>query len=132
MKTPIAVVAAVIEHDDAFLLTLRLDGTHLAGHWEFPGGKVREGETHAQALRRELLEELDIIGEVGERVHTVIHAYPEKTVELHFYKCSYRGEPRPMMGQAMEWIPRQQLDQLPFPDADKDLIRLLARQGYPE
>jgi hypothetical protein len=61
-------------------------------------------------------------------VHTVIHAYPEKTVELHFYKCSYRGEPRPMMGQAMEWIPRRQLDQLPFPDADKDLIRLLAQQ----
>ena len=128
MKTPIAVVAAVIEHDDAFLLTLRLDGTHLAGHWEFPGGKVHEGETHAEALRRELLEELDIVAEVGERVHTVIHAYPEKTVELHFYKCGYRGEPRPMMGQAMEWIPRQQLDQLPFPDADKDLIRLLAQQ----
>lgn len=129
--TPIVVVAAVIARDEAFLLTLRPDGTHLAGHWEFPGGKVHEGETHAEALRRELLEELDIVGEVGERVHTVIHVYPEKTVELYFYKCSYRGEPRPMMGQTMEWIPRQQLDQLPFPDADKDLIRLLARQGYP-
>src|SRR4029453_2798374 len=80
--TAIAVVAAVIERDDAFLLALRLDGTHLAGHWEFPGGKVHHSETHIEALRREIFEELDAVASVGEIVHTVLHAYPDKTVEF--------------------------------------------------
>jgi 8-oxo-dGTP diphosphatase len=123
---PIAVVAAVIERDDAFLLTLRPEGTHLAGHWEFPGGKVHEAETHAGALARELAEELDVAADVGPLVHTVTHAYPEKTVELFFYRCELRGEPTPLIGQQMRWVPRADLAALPFPDADRDLIRLLA------
>ncbi|MBY0492761.1 MAG: (deoxy)nucleoside triphosphate pyrophosphohydrolase [Cyanobacteria bacterium] len=120
--TPIAVVAAVIERDDAFLLTLRLDGTHLSGHWEFPGGKVHHSETHVEALRREIFEELDAVADVGELVHTVTHAYPEKTVELFFYRCGLRGEPKPMMGQEMRWVHRTELSALPFPEADRDLI----------
>ena len=118
-------MAAVIERDDAFLLTLRPEGTHLEGHWEFPGGKVHPSETHAEALRRELHEELDIVANVGERVHQVTHAYPEKTVELNFYRCGFEGEPKPMMGQAMRWVPRHELATLPFPEADRDLIALL-------
>jgi len=122
----IVVVAAVIERDDAFLLTLRPAGTHLADHWEFPGGKVHESETHADALRRELFEELDIVAQVGDVVHTVTHAYPEKTVELHFYRCEFEGEPKPMMGQGMRWAPRGELADLPFPEADRDLVRILS------
>lgn len=123
---PVVVVAAVIERDDAFLLTLRQAGTHLADHWEFPGGKVHHSETHSEALRRELFEELDIVATVGERVHSVTHAYPEKTVELHFYRCEFAGEPKPMMRQGMRWVPRGELDSLPFPEADRDLIRILS------
>jgi 8-oxo-dGTP diphosphatase len=122
---PIAVVAAVIERDDAFLLTLRPHGTHLAGHWEFPGGKVHHSETHAEALRREIFEELDAVAHVGVLVHTVTHAYPEKTVELYFYRCDLAGEPKPMIGQQMRWVPRQELASLPFPDADRELIAQL-------
>ena len=122
---PVVVVAAVIERDDAFLLTLRAAGTHLADHWEFPGGKVHERETHSEALGRELFEELDIISTVGELVHTVTHAYPEKTVELHFYRCDFIGEARPKMGQAMRWVRRDQLSGLLFPEADRALIALL-------
>lgn len=125
--TPIVVVAAVIERDNAFLLTLRLSGTHLEGHWEFPGGKVQVAETHAEALRRELREELDIVAHVGEIVHQVTHAYPERVVELHFYRCGFEGVPKPMMGQEMRWVPRAELAALPFPEADRDLVRLLAR-----
>jgi 8-oxo-dGTP diphosphatase len=125
----IVVVAAVIERDGAFLLTLRPEGTHLAGHWEFPGGKVHVSETHAEALRRELFEELDIAAEVGEVLHTVTHAYPEKAVELHFYRCSFRGEPKPMVGQEMRWVPREELETLAFPEADAALIRLLAAES---
>jgi mutator protein MutT len=123
--TPIVVVAAVIERDDEFLLTLRPDGTHLAGHWEFPGGKVHPSETHAEALRREIYEELDVVANVRDLVHTVAHAYPETSVELFFYRCDLAGEPKPMMGQQMRWVSRAELAALPFPDADRDLIAQL-------
>lgn len=124
---PIVVVAAVIERDDAFLLTLRSPGAHLAGHWEFPGGKCDPRETHEEALRRELFEELDIVADVGERVHHVTHAYPDKTVDLHFYRCEFRGEPKPMLGQDLRWVPRAELTVLPFPEADRELVEALAR-----
>jgi 8-oxo-dGTP diphosphatase len=127
---PIAVVAAVIERDGCFLLTLRPHGTHLSGHWEFPGGKVHASESHAEALRRELFEELDIVGQIGELVHTITHAYPEKTVALHFYRCDFQGEPKPMMGQEMRWVSRVDLSSLPFPEADRDLIRILSERSW--
>lgn len=122
MSGAVVVVAAVIERDDTFLLTLRSPGTHLAGHWEFPGGKCHATETHAEALRRELFEELDIVADVGERMHHVTHAYPENTVELHFYRCAFEGEPKPMLGQEMRWVARTDLAALPFPEADAALI----------
>ncbi|HEX7283194.1 MAG TPA: (deoxy)nucleoside triphosphate pyrophosphohydrolase [Vicinamibacterales bacterium] len=121
----IIVVAAIIERDESFLLTLRPHGSHLAGHWEFPGGKVDPHETHHEALRREVFEELDAVVEVGDLAHTVTHAYPEKTVRLFFYRCELRGEPKPMMGQEMRWVHKRQLAQLPFPEADRELIRQL-------
>jgi len=122
---PIAVVAAVIERDGAFLLTLRPDGTHLSGHWEFPGGKVHHSETHSEALRREIFEELDAVASVRDLMHTVVHTYPEKTVELFFYRCDLLGEPKPMMGQEMRWVDRAELAALRFPEADRALIALL-------
>ena len=123
----ITVVAAVIERDGRFLLTLRQVGTHLEGHWEFPGGKCHHSETHAEALRRELHEELDIVAQVGALVQSVTHAYPEKTVALYFYRCGFEGEPKPMMGQEMRWVERSELALLPFPAADAELIRVLTR-----
>jgi 8-oxo-dGTP diphosphatase len=125
-QSPVVVVAAVIERDGAYLVTLRQPGTHLAGHWEFPGGKVHPHETHTEALRRELFEELDIVGDVRGLIHSVRHTYPEKTVELYFYRCGFDGEPKPMMGQEMRWAPRAELASLPFPEADRDLITLLS------
>jgi 8-oxo-dGTP diphosphatase len=124
--TPIVVVAAIIERDGRFLVTLRPDGTHLAGHWEFPGGKVHESETHVEALRREVFEELDCVAEVGELAHSVTHAYPEKTVQLFFYRCAVNGDPKPIIGQQMQWVGKAELSQLPFPEADRDLIKLLS------
>lgn len=120
-------VAAVIERDGRFLLTLRPAGTHLEGHWEFPGGKCHPHETHVEALRRELHEELDILVEVGELVHAVTHSYPERTVELHFYACTYEGLPKPMIGQEIRWATGRELGALPFPEADSELIARLQR-----
>jgi 8-oxo-dGTP diphosphatase len=124
-RPPIAVVAAVIEKAGAFLVTRRPHGTHLEGLWEFPGGKVDPTETHAEALRRELHEELDIVATVGPLVHAVTHAYPDKVVALYFYQCTVQGEPVPMIGQAMRWVPRRELAALPFPAADRALIAQL-------
>jgi 8-oxo-dGTP diphosphatase len=119
------VVAAVIERDDRFFLTRRLAGTHLAGLWEFPGGKCASGESHADCLARELREELDVAASIGPLVLSTTHAYPEGTVELHFYETRLGGEPRPMLGQEMRWVRRDELASLDLPDADAALIELL-------
>jgi mutator protein MutT len=121
----IVVVAAVIEHDNRFLITRRQDGVHLAGHWEFPGGKVGAGESHAAALRREILEELDTDVVVNDLVFETAHAYPDRTVTLFFYRCDLLGTPKPILGQEMDWIARSELSSLLFPPADDELIRML-------
>jgi 8-oxo-dGTP diphosphatase len=119
------VVAAVIEQDDRFLLTRRQDGVHLAGFWEFPGGKVADGESHAAALRREIQEELDTDVAVRELVLQTSHEYPERIVTLFFYRCDLLAAPRPMIGQEMAWVSRGELSSLSFPPADDELIRRL-------
>ena len=121
----LVVVAAVIERDGAFLVTLRPDGTHLAGHWEFPGGKCDPHETHREALRRELHEELDIVGLVHDCILSVTHFYPERAVELHFYRCDFEGTAKPMLGQRIRWVARHDLATLSFPEADAALIAML-------
>ena len=125
----IVVTAAVIERDGRFLVTRRLRGTHLEGSWEFPGGKCEEGETHQACLEREILEELDAGVRVRQEVFSVTHPYPERVVELHFFECELLGEPRPMIGQEMRWIPRAELVSLEFPPADTELIRILSDGG---
>ena len=122
---PVLVVAAVIEHNDRFLLTRRQDGVHLAGHWEFPGGKVGASESHAAALRREIIEELDTDVVVHELVFETTHQYPDRAVTLFFYRCDLVGMPKPMLGQHMEWIARPALSSLLFPPADEELIKML-------
>ena len=119
------VVAAVIEDNDRVLLTRRQAGVHLAGMWEFPGGKIDPDETHERALRREILEELDTDVHVGELMFHTEHLYPEIAVALYFYRCSLLGTPRPRLGQEMRWVPRAELPSLGFPPADTEFIQLL-------
>ena len=121
----LVVVAAVIERDDYFLVTRRQDGVHLAGFWEFPGGKVADGESHSSALRREIQEELDVDVVVRDRLLETSHEYPERIVELFFYRCDLLGTPRPLIGQEMAWVGRRELPSLNFPPADDELIRRL-------
>jgi mutator protein MutT len=121
----ITVVAAVIERDGAFLVTRRQKGVHLAGMWEFPGGKIHPDETHVVALQREIREELDVDVDVGELVLYTAHSYSELTIALYFYECRLRGAPQPMLGQEMRWVPRNELASLGFPPADEELIRKL-------
>ena len=123
--TRILVVAAVIQHQDRFLVTRRQDGVHLAGFWEFPGGKVADSESHDAALRRELQEELDVQIVVNDLLLETSHQYPERVVQLFFYRCDLLGTPRPMIGQEMAWVERSELPSLSFPPADDELIQRL-------
>jgi 8-oxo-dGTP diphosphatase len=123
------VVAAVIERDGRFLVTRRQAGVHLAGLWEFPGGKVAAGESHEEALRREMLEELDTDVAVRSLMSTAAHAYDDRHVTLHFYRCELAAAPRPLLGQEMRWVPRAELRTLGFPPADEELIALLVEGG---
>ena len=127
MSERIVVSAAVVERRSRYLVTRRLLGTHLEGCWEFPGGKCEPGETHAGCLVREIREELGCEVVVGEELLSMAHEYPERTVELHFFRCEVAGDPRPLLGQEIRWIPRQDLTTLEFPPADAELIRLLTR-----
>jgi 8-oxo-dGTP diphosphatase len=121
----VVVVAAVIEDNDRFLVTRRQAGVHLAGLWEFPGGKIDPDETHAAALAREIREELDTDVDIGALIFHVTHDYPEQRISLFFYRCRVTGAPRPVLGQEMRWVPRSELATLGFPPADEELIRLL-------
>jgi mutator protein MutT len=125
--TPVIVVAAVIEDGDRFLVTRRQPGVHLEGLWEFPGGKIDGEETHSDALRREIREELDADVDVGDLLLATTHVYPEKTVTLCFYRCRLVGTPRPLLGQEMRWVDRDELAALGFPAADAELIRILTQ-----
>lgn len=127
----IVVTAAVVEQDGSFLVTRRLERTHLAGTWEFPGGKCEDGESLEESLRREMLEELGVNVEVGRELFSVRHDYPGRTVALHFFACRLRGEPHPRLGQEMRWVARNELTALEFPPADAELIQRLAGDAGP-
>ena len=114
-------VGVLIERDDEgregrFLLTSRPEGKVYAGHWEFPGGKLEEGETVEQALRRELIEELGIDIEGAHPWKVELMDYPHARVRLHFCKVfAWRGAFEMREGQQMSWqaLPVQVMPVLP-------------------
>ena len=122
---PIVVAAAVVERDGAFLLTRRLKGTHLAGTWEFPGGKCEPRRVPKTASCARFRRSWRSGVRVGDRILVTRHAYPERTVELHFFHAALLDAPVPQLGQEMRWVPRAELTSLALPEADADLIRLL-------
>jgi 8-oxo-dGTP diphosphatase len=125
--TTIVVTAAVIERDGRVLVTRRLQGTHLEGYWEFPGGKCDAGETLEACLRRELQEELAVEAIIGREILMTSHVYQDRRVELHFFSVSLSGEPAPQLGQEMQWILKENLYSLELPPADDELVALLTQ-----
>jgi mutator protein MutT len=129
-RPTIVVLAAIVERDGRLLVTRRLKGTHLAGLWEFPGGKCDPDETHEACLGRELIEELGVESVVGPEILRVEHSYPERTVRLHFRTCEISGEPQPLLGQEIRWVERSELAGLEFPEADRELIERLSGRAH--
>ena len=122
----IQVAAAVICCDGRYLITRRKPGTHLEGLWEFPGGKRERGETLEDCLRRELREELAV--RISEPVlfQVVRHDYPEKSVELHFFRCRMEPGDVPLLeGADLKWVAAEQLGSFAFPEADHALVTAL-------
>jgi mutator protein MutT len=120
------VTAAVVQRGGLFLVTRRIDGTHLAGHWEFPGGKCEPGESVEDCLARELREELGVVAVVRAEIYRTVYAYSDRRLDLRFFACEVEGEPRPLIGQEIRWVARAGLRGLQFPPADKELVERLA------
>lgn len=115
------VVAALIQEGDRVLLDLRHQGP-LAGHWEFPGGKVEPGETEKQALRRELIEELGVEASVGDEVARSTDVSRDVEITLVLYEAVLRGQPRAVDVEMIRWFSLNELDDLPMPPADRPLV----------
>jgi 8-oxo-dGTP diphosphatase len=127
---PILLVAAValLDTDNRVLLSRRPEGKHMAGLWEFPGGKVHEGETPESALIREMREELSI--DTAESCLAPLtfasHDYEDFHLLMPLYVCrKWKGIVRPMEGQQLKWIRKQALADYPMPPADAPLIPIL-------
>jgi len=122
------VAAAVIERDDgSFLLAQRPQGKVYAGYWEFPGGKVEAGEPVAEALRRELHEELGIELVQAYPWITRVYSYPHATVRLHFRRVlKWLGEPHPHEDQALSWQRCGALSVAPMLPANAPVLKALS------
>jgi 8-oxo-dGTP diphosphatase len=117
------VAAAVVIENGRVLLTRRAEGQHLAGMWEFPGGKLEDGESPEEALARECREECGIDLEVAEILDVTHHRYPEKDVLLLFYRCELRaGEVRHLQVADHAWVAPDDLDDYPLPPADERVV----------
>ena len=127
---PVLLVSAValVDVDGRVLLAQRPEGKHLAGLWEFPGGKVHAGETPEEALIRELKEELDIDTDVRclAPLTFASHSYPDFHLLMPLYVCRvWQGIARPAEGQKLAWARVAELANYPMPPADLPLVAML-------
>lgn len=128
LKTVLVAAAALIDADGRVLIAKRPEGKSMAGLWEFPGGKVHEGELPETALVRELAEELglDITETCLAPFTFASHAYDDFHLLMPLYLCRiWKGQPTPLEGQELKWVQPVRLGDYPMPPADKPLVALL-------
>jgi 8-oxo-dGTP diphosphatase len=120
------VAAALFDAAGRVLIAQRPEGKHMAGWWEFPGGKVASGESDADALVRELREELGVEVRPDHEVMRLSHDYPDRTVELVLWRAQLLdGAPRGLDGQALKWVACQSLGNERLLPADEPFIAAL-------
>ena len=116
----------MIENAEGRLLVAqRPEGKHLAGMWEFPGGKVEPGETPQAALIREIAEELGCVAEAGAALTPVTHAYEQVTVRLVPFLARFTApdaRPEAKEHSALRWVTREEIATLPMPAADAPIV----------
>jgi A/G-specific adenine glycosylase len=119
-------VAVIWDEQQRILIDRRRPEGLLGGLWEFPGGKLEPGETIEECIKREILEELAIDIEVGDRLITIDHAYSHFRVTLTVHHCRYlSGEPQPLECDEIRWVTLEEIDQFPFPKANTQIIAAL-------
>ncbi len=108
------------------LIALRPDDAMLGGLWEFPGGKKEKGESIERTVERELHEELGVTVDVGDKFMDLKHAYSHFKITLHAYWCTIKsGTPKPKSSTDLKWVTLDEIDEYPFPKANKVLINKL-------
>lgn len=126
------VAAALFDERGRVLIAERPAGKHMAGWWEFPGGKVGAGETDVAALERELYEELGIESRTGAEIMTLSHEYPDRIVDLVLLRATrLRGDPRGLDGQALKWVDCAALGDERMLPADQPFIAALQLLSSP-
>ncbi len=130
MSVPhIRIVAAEIERGGAYLITQRRPEAALPLLWEFPGGRVRDGESDGDALRRAVRDRLGIELQVGHRVLHVTHGYDGYTLDMVVYRCGAVGEPSAARVHALAWVRPERFGEHRFPGADQQTVDALLRDG---
>lgn len=125
MALPIA-VGVLLDAGGRVLIARRPAAAHQGGRWEFPGGKVEAGETVADALARELREELAVAVTASEPLTVVRHDYNDRALRLHVHLVTaWRGEPAGREGQPLRWLPVAALDEATFPAANGPILAAL-------
>jgi 8-oxo-dGTP diphosphatase len=120
------VAAALFDAERRVLIAERPAGKHMAGWWEFPGGKVGSGESDAQALVRELREELGVDTEPNAEIMTLTHDYPDRVVDLVLWRATVkRGVPQGLDGQQLKWVDCSALAAERLLEADRPFIAAL-------
>ena len=126
----IRVVAAVLEKDGRYLITQRRATAVLALMWEFPGGRVEDGEMDAHALKREVRHRLGAEIDVGKLISFVSHPYEHYVVDLFLYECALLGEALEARNvAAFKWVTSAEFDQYPFTPADEASMNKLLGVG---
>ncbi|OIJ22487.1 DNA mismatch repair protein MutT [Anaerobacillus alkalidiazotrophicus] len=127
MIRSVNVVGAVIEnHNGQFLCALRSSKMSMPNLWEFPGGKIKEGEKPETALIREIVEELGCTVKVGELVASVEHQYPEIKVNLKTFRAIIQnGQPKALEHSELRWVPKDELEKLNWAPADIPTVNKL-------
>jgi len=124
----LVVAAALVDAGGRVLIAERPAGKHMAGRWEFPGGKVAPGETEQAALVRELREELGIECVDARPMMRLAHRYPDREVELSMWLVGrYHGEPRALDGQRLKWVDREQIAGEDLLEADRPFVAALVQ-----
>lgn len=129
-KPEIRVVAAVIERDGKYLITQRSPRARMPLLWEFPGGRVENGETDAVALARELAEEMAVAVHIGDELLAVVKEYEHYVIDFHVYLCTLLTEEiRKIKVHDYRWVTSDEFEDYPFPAADQETVETLLKEG---